>query len=301
MRCSPRDGRLAQGAVERDLALAGYAAAPGGYDFPAGPEAPDLEPDGTHLTGFQFAFLIRMRFSCLVDADWACTARFYGRDVEPWPRATIDELSAALSSAMEKDEQSRRETGEDRRAVNLRRAEILGAARAHADDAPGVFTLSVPTGGGKTLTWFDFALRHAVSRKRDRKCDRVIVVIPFTGARIETSPPRPCRSRRWRSPPHGRADRPGRGRVRSGRSLACGCRPRAEQLFEGVVGAGQIGRVGGLEQPRPVAARHRVEVLEGGEATCAMTVPPPLPSWFFCSSEPFQHLDCLRSIAFDGS
>lgn len=180
-----RDGRLDRGTAELDLALAGYVAAPSGYALPAAPDTPDLKPDGAGLTGFQFHLLIRMLFSCLVDADRACTARFYQQDIEPWPRATIEDLSIALSSAMERDEQARRQKGEDRRPVNLRRAEILAAARAHAERPPGVFTLTVPTGGGKTLTGLDFALRHALANG----LDRVIVVIPFTGARIETRKP----------------------------------------------------------------------------------------------------------------
>lgn len=66
--------------------------------------------------------------------------------------------------------------GAPERPVDVLRAEVLAACREAATLAPGRFTLTVPTGGGKTLASLAFALRHAALHGMDR----VIYVVPFT-------------------------------------------------------------------------------------------------------------------------
>ena len=183
-----KDGRLDRDADELRLAMEGFAADPNGFGLPKMPSNPEgLIPDGDGFSAFQFSFLIRMLFACLVDADRICTERYYARVekrmVESGPSATIAQLLAVFARWMEAQENERAAKGEPDRPVNIQRAKILKDVRSHAKDPPGVFTLTVPTGGGKTLTGLDFALRHA----DEHGLDRVIVVIPLTSVIEQTS------------------------------------------------------------------------------------------------------------------
>lgn len=132
---------------------------------------------------FQFALLGRMVFSALVDADFKATEAFYAsvggyRPDREWPALgeRIDDLIARL------DREFARLGPPQNRVVELR-AEILGHVRSKAGEAPGLFTLTVPTGGGKTLTSLAFALEHA---RRHRK-RRIIYAIPFTAIIDQTA------------------------------------------------------------------------------------------------------------------
>jgi CRISPR-associated endonuclease/helicase Cas3 len=117
-------------------------------------------------------FWIRFLFSALVDADFLDTEEFYKpglrrsatdgySDIQTLRRrldAHVDAISAPFSP------------------VNRLRAAVLGACRDAAKHPPGIFSLTVPTGGGKTLSAMAFALRHAEAHG----LKRVIVVIPYT-------------------------------------------------------------------------------------------------------------------------
>jgi CRISPR-associated endonuclease/helicase Cas3 len=124
---------------------------------------------------FQMAFLVRMLFSCLVDADFLDTEAFYNR-VEGRPTLrpelgagpTLADLKAALDQHLAGFRADK--------PVNQIRAEILQHVRAQAELKPGLFSLTVPTGGGKTLASLAFALDHAIRHGQQR----VIFVIPFT-------------------------------------------------------------------------------------------------------------------------
>lgn len=143
-------------------------------DIPAASavQAPDGFTPQRDKAQFQLAFLARMIFSCLVDADYLDTEAFYAQversDVRrsEFPSLTVlreklDEKLAAFSVDGE---------------VNALRKEILDEVRGKASSAPGLFSLTVPTGGGKTLTSLAFALDHAIQHGMRR----VIFVIPFT-------------------------------------------------------------------------------------------------------------------------
>lgn len=141
-----------------------------------------LVPAGRNafLPAFSLAFRARMLFSCLVDADFLETERFYARasGVDEPARGGrvgpqhLDAIRAFMA-------RHRREDGE----VNRLRSAILDHANAKAALPPGLFTLTVPTGGGKTLASLSFALEHA--RLHDLR--RVVYVIPFTSIIEQTA------------------------------------------------------------------------------------------------------------------
>lgn len=122
---------------------------------------------------FQLAFLARMIFSSLVDADFLDTEAFYDRLEGRSSRRvvnqpTLNELRAELDKHLS--------TFKADSDVNRIRADILVGVRGKAADHPGLFSLTVPTGGGKTLASLAFALDHAIAHG----LRRVIYVIPFT-------------------------------------------------------------------------------------------------------------------------
>lgn len=64
----------------------------------------------------------------------------------------------------------------DDRTINGRRSEILRNCLEQGKSCKGLFQLTVPTGGGKTISSMAFALQHAVKNQMDR----IIYVIPYT-------------------------------------------------------------------------------------------------------------------------
>lgn len=153
-------------------------------DTPVGAPGPFRKPftttGGTNEQAFAKAFFIRMIFSCLVDADFLATETFYaeadGRDIERGWTGQLGDLKAKLDRHMESFEGAKTD-------VDRLRAEVLATARERASQAPGLFTLTVPTGGGKTLASLSFALDHALSHG----LRRVVYVIPFTSIIDQTA------------------------------------------------------------------------------------------------------------------
>ena len=141
---------------------------------PAKLATPRIKPRDKDTAGFCAAFLIRMVFSALVDADYLDTEAYYtGLEGIPTARGKhpdLAELSRRLDAHLE-DLQANAERSD----VNDLRAEVLAHVRQGAAKPQGMFALTVPTGGGKTLASLAFALDHAVRHG----LDRVIYVIPY--------------------------------------------------------------------------------------------------------------------------
>lgn len=114
-------------------------------------------------------FFIRMLFSCLVDADFLDTEYFMKQGkVERLIGEPLSSLNKKLDTYVEK-------WWSAKEGLNKKRCQILRALIDGAQSSPGLFTLSVPTGGGKTVASAAFALKHAIHNEQRR----IIYVIPY--------------------------------------------------------------------------------------------------------------------------
>ncbi len=127
-----------------------------------------------------FALWVRMLFSCLVDADFLDTEAFMDerRQALRAGYPALNELLAAFDGYMVDKAANATDS-----PVNRIRAEVLRQCRDKAALPPGLFSLTVPTGGGKTLSSMAFALNHAMHHGKQR----VIYVIPYTSILEQTA------------------------------------------------------------------------------------------------------------------
>lgn len=125
--------------------------------------------------GFTLAFFTRMIFSCLVDADFLDTEAFCSPEKAQQRSVLAENKISSLKDRLDKH-LTKLTTHADPTPVNKLRQNILNQCRAKAENCPQFFSLTVPTGGGKTLSSLSFALDHAVKNSQRR----VIYAIPFT-------------------------------------------------------------------------------------------------------------------------
>ncbi len=124
-----------------------------------------------NIQSFNLGFWTRILFSCLIDADRINSADFeYPENSQHRNDKLID-----WSIPVSRIEQAVSEFKGEKPIDELRR-DISNACKERALDKQGIYTLTVPTGGGKTYASLRYALHHA----QQHKLDRIIYVIPFT-------------------------------------------------------------------------------------------------------------------------
>jgi CRISPR-associated endonuclease/helicase Cas3 len=163
--------------------VADYAAWRSETVLPGALPPPRIQPrpvaNATERMGFALHVWVRMLFSALCDADFIDTEEFYAaaysRDVTRGSPRTLGQLARQLDAHLSEYRPDRE--------INRLRAEILAAVRRKTTREPGLFTLTVPTGGGKTLASLAWALGHARAWGKDR----VIYVIPYTSIIDQTA------------------------------------------------------------------------------------------------------------------
>jgi CRISPR-associated endonuclease/helicase Cas3 len=116
---------------------------------------------------------IRMIFSCVIDADFLDTEIFIApekgaaRKGYPDPSTLLSLFNGHIKELI---------ASSPKTLVNKIRDIVRKQCIAKSQESPAIFTLTVPTGGGKTLSSMAFALNHAVKFKKRR----IIYVIPYT-------------------------------------------------------------------------------------------------------------------------
>lgn len=122
-------------------------------------------------------FFIRMLFSCLVDADFLDTERFMNDKSREHSYDDIEQLITYLEKHIES-------WGTPRNHLNQVRSLILNSCiESGRKSEMGLFSLTVPTGGGKTISSLAFALEHA----KRHSLKRIIYVIPYTSIIEQTA------------------------------------------------------------------------------------------------------------------
>ena len=149
-------------------------------DIPAALLEADRPPFDVPGGSKGFSLWTRMLFSSLVDADFLDTESFMDGerarqrggylDIPTLRNLFNDYMGSLMGSAPVTP-------------VNRLRAEVLQQCRRKAGHRPGCFSLTVPTGGGKTLSGMAFALEHAIAHGKHR----IIHVIPFTSIIEQTA------------------------------------------------------------------------------------------------------------------
>ncbi len=149
-------------------------------DYKAYKEQVNLEPIKPftqNIDEFGAFLFIKMMYSCLVDADFLATEKFmqYG---------TIERDNfEPLSKLKPKLDYYLKAFGEPTNKLNEARNFILHQCNEKSTQNKGLYSLTVPTGGGKTLSSLQFAINHAISHNMDR----LIFVIPYTSIIEQTA------------------------------------------------------------------------------------------------------------------
>lgn len=124
--------------------------------------------------------LSRMLFSCLVDADHLDTERFM--DINSWQKRGSGSTIANLLPKLEKYILNLQSNAADTEVNRIRKMILEQCSRA-SDCKKGFYSLTVPTGGGKTLSSLLWAMKHAVKHAMKR----IIIAIPYTSIIVQTA------------------------------------------------------------------------------------------------------------------
>jgi len=131
-----------------------------------------IEPFTDSITTFKIGMLVRTLFSCLIDADRIDTADFESPKQAKFRQHGVYRTWNELADRLERHLQKFK--GDN--PVDSVRQEVSQNCLNRSSSEQGIYTLTVPTGGGKTLASLRFALAHA----EKHNLDRIIYVIPFT-------------------------------------------------------------------------------------------------------------------------
>ncbi len=149
-------------------------------DVSIGKTVPCTFPNLTNLKKHDLHHIIRMLFSCLVDADSLDTEAFM--DPEHAKLRGCHTTMVELKEKLEKHLQELKEKSTISE-VNLIRDYVQKQCIRESNGGVGFYSLTVPTGGGKTLSSVLWALHHAI----ENHLQRIIIAIPYTSIIVQTA------------------------------------------------------------------------------------------------------------------
>ncbi len=134
---------------------------------------------------YEYNHIIRMFFSCLVDADRLDTEAFTNpkQAVLRFGKKTLQELAPLLDKYLANKQNKIKEKQQENTIVNLVRNQVQQECRKKSIGEPGFYSLTVPTGGGKTLSSLVWAINHAIHHGKKR----IIIAIPYTSIIVQTA------------------------------------------------------------------------------------------------------------------
>lgn len=144
------------------------------------PTSPPPTVKDQRLDSEQLHLWIRMLYSCLVDADFLDTEAFMRPE-----RAALRGCSPTLAELVQRYDafMSHKEATAPDTPINRLRRALRQECMAKAALPPGFFSLTLPTGAGKTLTSVGFALHHA----HHHNLRRIIIALPYTSIIEQTA------------------------------------------------------------------------------------------------------------------
>lgn len=138
-------------------------------------EQPVLKSDiNSEYTNLPQMLHSRMLLSCLCDADYTATASHYDGEVLQQAEEMPLDAEHILKKLEDYRENIIKHSSADNKMIQLRNKVYQSCLKA-ASHEPGMFTLTAPTGTGKTLALMAFALKHALLHEKRR----IIIVLPF--------------------------------------------------------------------------------------------------------------------------
>lgn len=128
---------------------------------------------------YDFHHIQRMLYSCLVDADFLDTEKFMQPEENSLRggKANLEELLPKLNSFLTQFANA------PQTEVNVIRNQVQQKCYEKSANMPGFYSLTVPTGGGKTISSLVWAINHAIKNKKKR----IIIVIPYTSIIVQTA------------------------------------------------------------------------------------------------------------------
>ncbi|WP_336824615.1 CRISPR-associated helicase Cas3' [Sporosarcina sp. USHLN248] len=127
------------------------------------------------LQAISLSLLIKFIFSCLIDADRTNTMMFEENRLEEVPFDSHQFFKESYEIFMD-NINLLKQNADLNLPINILRSSMSEQCETIAYKPSGIYTLSIPTGGGKTLSSIRYALRHAIEYRKDR----IIYIVPYT-------------------------------------------------------------------------------------------------------------------------